>query len=121
MAQLRMSEDVAQQIIETAVEAGHTYGIGYWARVDDYRPECAEMAVIEYDESDDTDVSRTKLNHKKLEAVLKLLVSKDLKIPERDRGAMLAMVATDNESCNLDGPMADAFVQLACFGELRYS
>lgn len=107
------------EILRTAVEAGYTYGIGYWSDEDGNE--------VEYIEDDSLFPVKLRFKFKDAHAIEKA-GGKQSTIDERDiaRGLGLALGGAAVESAvqilqdNLDGPSADVIVQLAVFGEVVY-
>lgn len=102
-----LAETDACDILTTAVSAGHTYGIGYWAIVQELTD--TTLTITERDTDGHTPI---------------VLKAADIK------RAALALLAGNSGAngfvkqlieWNIDGPLADALVQIACFGELKYS
>ena len=114
-----LTPEAACRVLETAVEAGHTYGIGYWAdivAVQRGRVVVTDETVIGLAVKDREGNGKCyRLNAGHVErAVSKMLA--DPKKTESD-GWTDALLTQEYP----DGPLSDAIVQVACFGKIVYA
>lgn len=108
----------ACRVLETAVEAGHTHGIGYWANVVSLvrgRVRVEEESILSItvqDREGDGHCYRLNAGH------VERAVAKMLALPDRTESAgwTKALMQEDYP----DGPLADAIIQVACFGRVIY-
>lgn len=125
---IQVPRSVMHDIMRTAIEAGHTYGIGYWACEDGNSVELIERETLypvalrftfkdayaidkaggKQSTIDERDIAR---------AIGKALTVSDLG-EYADAGA--AEAAAQWLAGNGDGPSADVLVQLAVFNEVVY-
>jgi hypothetical protein len=100
-----LTDEAVDRIFETAIDAGHTYGFGYWARLIGTRvaqlPEGGQLRSIGLQERESS------LTH--------WIEKADL---ERGIGLMLGEEAIDED--RFDGPQAERVIQYAIFGEVKY-
>jgi hypothetical protein len=132
-------------VLETALDAGHTYGIGYWARVEETRTEILvggkdskseeRIAWVRLTDhqgagaSDATDDSAYRRQRKHWPGTkdgrvvintddIKRAIVKMLQDPKgTESGDWGARIVKEEYP---DGPMADAIIQVACFGKVIY-
>jgi hypothetical protein len=118
--QITVTTLAARNILQTAIEAG-SYGCGAWAsRIFDVKRDGDRRivsAVIEWPEGD---AGRTKGNRAKItDAEIKWAVQRTLQKPEEvgiKSSKQLGRIIVGE----FDGPLAEAIVQVACFGKVIY-
>lgn len=108
-----MTDEACQRILETAVDAGVTFGIGYWCevlRVITHGDRCIALEIIEHE-------SHPRKRRKIIVgyAAIRRGVAKMFREPSEyyDVGRLL----TDD----LDGPLCDVIIQMATFGSVEYA
>src|SRR5262245_50746043 len=120
---MRVTEQFASDVIITAIEAGHTYGIGYWAEILKYRhtPEPAEATIQERESptNDGAKPKRVTLNTAAIRRGIKLLSEGKIQVNKSLLGSILASAASD-DATDIDGPSADVIVQVAVLGDIVY-
>jgi hypothetical protein len=105
-----LTDEAAHRIFETAIDAGHTYGFGYWAETEDMESRRAgfgEMIIVRLrlrERLDDGEPGKGMWIEKA-----------DL---ERGVRLMLGDEALDED--RFDGPQAERILQYAMFGEVKY-
>lgn len=98
-------------VLETAVSAGTIHGIGYWARVEDLELQnfpCLTLTDIEADEEKQFKLTPVEI----ADAINKMLMD-----PKGTDSNSVARLLDNN---HVDGPLADAIVQVACYGKVIY-
>lgn len=101
-----LTDEAAHTIFETAIEAGHTYGFGYWAelkRTDEKEGRIVRIVLHEHEKASDKLAARM-LDRAQLEIGLAKLLSAGVPLPEDYP----------------DGPAAELILQYAMFGEQVY-
>lgn len=117
---IALPEDEALHVLETAVNAGYTYGIGYWANADlitgigDDKVMALKIEERE-EESSETIASRHKLTARSVRRAIEAML-RDPKGTESDGWTQRLL---DGEY--VDGPLSDAIIQVACFGKIKYA
>lgn len=121
LAPMKVSEQFASDVIVTAIEAGHTYGIGYWARTLEYHnnPEPAWARIEEYDEVTGKGLKQAKLDRDAIQRGIDSLATRKVEVNKQTLGCILAAVASD-DTTDIDGPTADVIVQAAVLGDIVY-
>lgn len=114
---IRVSPSAARNVVTTAIEAGHTHGIGYWAEVRNVR-ENDKREIIAFDVrghgGKDEPKRWKKIKAEDVEAaVQKMLV--DGGEATHCRGLLKQLIEFD-----VDGPLADAIVQVMAMGDVVY-
>jgi hypothetical protein len=103
-----LTDEAVDNIFQTAIDAGHTYGFGYWAELKDVERANGRISAITLRETDEPRRMR-RLEKVDLEAGIAKALSEPLGI----RNAGL-----DQEYP--DGPCAEMILQYAMFGEQVY-
>jgi len=128
-----LSLDARSDVMETAIEAGHVHGIGYWADVQQTKDIEIEgkkrigwMWIYDAEGGAEPDAAPDSpyfintdrkpgyvgINGEHIQrAVAKMLTDPEL---AKDWAGRLL------DDDGLDGPLADAIIQVACFGKLIY-
>lgn len=112
-----ITPDLASRVLETAIEAGHTHGIGYWADVERVRRRAdriVALIVTDRDEDDPAKGAQYDITIGKVAEAVEAILQDPAKCHAR---GFVKQLLTDD----LDGPLSDAIVQVACFGEVKYS
>lgn len=107
---IKVTCDFLSRVLETAVEAGHTHGIGYWADV---------TKIKEHKTSSDHDARFVSLSITDRDTNKTYVVNHGdvtIGILAALRHGHTQVLKTDD----LDGPTADIIVQCACFQEVLY-
>lgn len=120
VTQAEVSDELAHQILETAVEAGHTQGLGYWAVVKHIKRNEAgrvtEMQLRERESPDANSTDKPKTftvrSHEVSPAVRRMLQD------PKETGCQGFIHQMLMES--LDGPLAEAIVQVMCYRKVMY-
>jgi hypothetical protein len=99
-----LTDQAVDDILQTAADAGTTYGIGYWGDIVRVNRVKAKRSPIVSMEVAERDVPRRQ------KVLTKVLL---------EHGITLAMTTGYNLK-ELDGPTADVIIQFAMFGELVY-
>lgn len=114
ITKIELTDAACARILETAIQAGHTYGIGYWAEVrkidtvahgrysalhiieHEAQPRKRRIRVVDY-------------------ATIRRGVAKMLRDESEcyDAGRLL--------KDDLDGPLSDVIIQMATFGSVEYA
>lgn len=120
---LTVAKDAARNILTTAVEAGHTHGFGYWGNLVDFVQEAdgtySSLTITEHDAYGDSqpggDKPRTKVitDDEVAAAVLKMVADGGVAC---DYPGFAKQLLSDD----VDGPLAEAVVQVMCFGKVIY-
>ena len=122
-------EAFLRDVLTTAIEAGHTYGIGYWAEVRRiHRDKDLNVLHFEVRASDDeATISQREwrtMNVPTIELAVKKILEADVpqwgKYIGQDAAGLLGFPKHCDE-CSLDGPLSDKVIQVATFGEIIYS
>lgn len=102
---IELSGTAFNRIVETAINAGHAYGFGYWAELDGVEHDGDLITAItlhEYEEEGN---------------LKKTLRNADLQV-----GLMFAINAGESlEEDAIDGPWSERILQYAMFGEIKYA
>lgn len=98
---MSLTPSAMEDILQTAADAGHTFGIGYWA---EWHP-TNKNKIREHNDSPDSKKRGPwiELDHAKLA-----------------RGCAMALNAGHSLD-DIDGATADIIIQFAALGELRYA
>lgn len=111
---ITLTPDACSDILETAVGAGYTYGFGYWAALTSVKKRAggryAALTLHEHEGADGR--PRLTVTPTKLRAAVLAM----LRYPERCHCRGLVRQLLDDDG--LDGPLAEAIIQVACFGEV---
>lgn len=142
IAEIEVTLDALANVIETAIDAGHTHGIGYWARVEkikqtEFAGERGKQRIGwvnlfdhqgagETDSSDDSAYRQQRKLYPETKPGfvgintenIKRAIAKILADPEGTDSADAAGRIIGGEYP--DGPLADVIVQVACFGKVIY-
>jgi len=111
---VELSEEACSDILETAIEAGHTYGFGYWADLLSVNGTCTDARTTAIRIKDRDSGKRFTVSRAKLQAaILSMLQKPDF---TGCRGIIGQLLQDDG----LDGPLAEAIIQVACFGSVIY-
>lgn len=132
-----VTPDALANVLETALGAGVTHGIGYWASVtkvgnavfadDPERERITSIKVFDHEGSGKTDATPDSLYRREAKrgrvtihiADVEMGIAKMLRDPEgTDAKGWIARLADPTDTP--DGPLADAIVQVACFGKVIY-
>lgn len=106
--------EACADVLETAVSAGYTHGIGYWADVESLEQNDAKMPMlILYDTAADV-----KKEFKITVVEIADAINKMLTNPKETDSLGWTERLLDTE--HVDGPLADAIVQVACHGKVIY-
>lgn len=114
-----LTEQAASDILQTGVDAGHTYGFGYWGELKSCRSrvlkmkqsqQLCELTIVDV-EADERKTYIVALHDVQL-AVIKMLTD-----PAGTESASWMHRFFDD---GVDGPFADAIIQVACFGKVLY-
>ena len=102
---IEVDDDYLSAVMETALDAGHTHGIGYWAEVESDIKYDAEVRIVSMTVVDRDSHKRFKLDR----AAIK-------------NGVLVALQRGNDilKTDDLDGPTADIIVQCACFNDVLY-
>lgn len=110
-----LTTEAAEHIMTTAVEAGN-HGISYWATVEKTNRRIGGNQMITRLWIKDVEADKPKKFSVSV-AKVALAVSRMLCDPERTDSAGWTRRLMDDD---LDGPLADAIVQVACHGKVIY-
>lgn len=105
---VKLTPEAASSIFQTAIDAGHTYGFGYWAEMEDMTNTGDLVTSITLRELDKPCRKRT------------------LDITSLELGIAKALNSLDSKPAGVldedgpDGPTAEAILQWAMFGEQVY-
>lgn len=113
-----LTTEGAIDIIESAINAGHTYGFGYWgvaSRVRTNDKRVVAYDITEHEPYTNEEKARTrKVNTAEIkDAVRQMLI--DPKGTESEAWTHRLL-----DDSGIDGPLAEAIVQVACFGKVIY-
>jgi hypothetical protein len=104
-------------VLTTALDAGHTHGIGYWAATSkvkrNAKGEVTAFDVLDQGEAQKTLVTKTVRASDVEAAVLKMLHDGGKKT--HCRGFLHQLLRFE-----VDGPLADAIMQVIVFGDVVY-
>lgn len=106
-----VSLEQARTIIDTALMAGHTHGIGYWAHAKKYDVETATLTLEAYENDP---VTMHTIGPKEIAQGILTMLQNPVKADVGGRTIGLIM------SGDIDGPTADVIIQLACFGAVLF-
>lgn len=124
-------EEFLLDTLTTAIEAGHTYGIGYWAHVRDLTRDpklddrITYFEVCEHADSlDEVHIPESewkKINTETLKEAFKRCEQPIVGLHDATRAALVGAFYTQDAGDVMDGPMADIIIQIAAFGEVKFS
>lgn len=117
-----LAERAASDILQTGVDAGHTHGFGYWGQLKDIKERIlrpvtdagqslCELTIMDV-EADEPKTYVVDI------AAVQLAVIKMITDPAGTDSAGWTRSFFDDDG--LDGPLADAIIQVACFGKVIY-
>lgn len=113
VTRIELTEDACFDVMTTAVEAGYTNGIGYWADVDTNRSGSRVVSMLVKDRED------TGRIHKVNQNVVRKAIAAILGNQKETGGEYCARMILAHD--HLDGPAADVVIQVACFGKVKYA
>lgn len=122
---ITLTPEACSDILETAIEAGHTYGFGYWAKllktdVSFAKRDAAFFLAITIRETQGP-ATNPKLPGREFTVTHPMLQAAVLKMVQDPKGCgCRGLVPQLLGSDGLDGPIAEAIIQVACFGEVIY-
>lgn len=133
IVQVNADVDLRSRVMETAIEAGHVHGMGYWGDVVKvYRGKGSRkgrivgLLIRDREEAGLTDADRDSLYITQKRAGrevwvhstdIEVAIQKMLRDPKGCQcQGLIRQLTTDD----LDGPLAEAIVQVACFGKVIY-
>lgn len=109
---VELTQEAVHRIFETAIDAGHTYGFGYWADI-----KWAEMKVVHQIEPEGADPQIVGIVlHERDEPHRKMSLDK----ATLEAGIAKMLSAGCSLDDDLDGPTAELILQYAMFGEQVY-
>lgn len=114
-----VTPQACMDILTTGIEAGPTYGIGYWAEVRAlHRTKKGDIVSAQLLDREGAPEGEEPERHSvTLDSIAKAL-SAMLRDPVKtDSGTWGQRIILDD---GLDGPLADAIIQVACFGKVIY-
>lgn len=107
-------------VMTSAIEAGHTHGIGYWAVVKGVKRSKDGLirSILLIDCGDEAETPKSK-RYLLVGSDIDRAVNKMLRDPEgtESQGWASRLLLDDS----VDGPLADAIIQVACFGKVTYA
>lgn len=130
-----LDTSAAQNVLETAVNAGVTYGIGYWAEILEARETIPvsngrmnALVIREIDPRPDSPIDEAMLGAGNVQADGTIVVTADA-IARAVERMLMDPKGTEANDCALsllvsewpDGALADCIIQVACFGKLVYA
>ena len=123
---ITLTPEACSDILETATEAGTTYGFGYWAKLlrvkevakqDELGTFVLSISIREIEGP----AADPRLPGRKFTVTHPMLQAAVLKMLQNPKGCgcrgLVPQLLQDN---GLDGPLAEAIIQVACFGEVLY-
>lgn len=115
---VRITPEGARRVLETVLNAGHTFGLGYWGRVSDVRKKAGRVVSFSVTEHEPytgkSDARTSRVTVAEVAPAIQQMLADPSKCHCR---GVIAQLLTDG----LDGPLADCIVQVICFGEVAYS
>ena len=109
---IEIDNEQIRNALQTAVDAGHTFGIGYWAANLEWNAEGNILAWL-HEHNDTRDEKQWKYHVLDIERGLHLTLLN----PPSGFGGQFE-IREDEIEC--DGPGADYFIQMCVFGEQKY-
>ena len=111
---LNVTRAAALHVIETVLGAGVTYGLGYWGEVKRVERRglgpVTAFVVTEHEAYDAKTPART------VRVTVAMIGPAIATLMNQSDGGFVRRIAADE----VDGPLCDAIVQVACFGEVIY-
>lgn len=107
----------AANVLRVALAAGHTHGIGYWAGVTNVRRRGDQIESFDIVENEPQPGKQARQIRVTV-AEIGPAVERMLQDPKGCgcRGVMKQLLVDDE----VDGPLADVIIQVACFGKVIY-
>ena len=102
---IQVKDDFLSNVLQTALDAGYTHGIGYWADWGHVTADKSDKLVKVEIFDRDTDKKYTLERSDVLRGILSALNHGHKSVLDTD---------------NLDGPTSDIILQCACFNEVLY-
>lgn len=110
---VRITREAAIRVIETVLDAGHTHGLGYWGKVSNVREKdghVVSFSVTEHEPYAEGQEARTR------RVTTAEIGPAICRLMNQSNGGWMKQLAADE----IDGPLCDAIVQVACFDEVIY-
>jgi hypothetical protein len=113
---ISLTPELVDRILQTAIDAGHTFGFGYWGQIvkANRNPNTGLLTSVEIVEHDPTPDPDHLIQHT---VWIRSLRNGILKALAEDQGKWRGALFDDDA---LDGPLAELLIQYAMFGEQVY-
>jgi hypothetical protein len=114
---VRLTAEAASRVLQTVLDAGHTYGLGYWGEVSNVRMKNDRIVSFDVTEhepyTEQTEARRRRVTTAEIGPAVQRMLSD----PE---GCACRGVINQLLTDSVDGPLADCIVQVVCFGAVIY-